>query len=128
LARERVELLEPVRLRAVELADDDQVQRRVTDDSGFRDDGEDMRHPAGDMRTAHCRRQHAHALYAVLKRDDNRVGSDERLDERARRAGVIQLDGEEDDVNGPDGCRIRGRVDVLEMQIAKRALEYEAAA
>ena len=44
----------------------------------------------------------ADGLDAVLESDDDRVGSDERRQHRQRALGVVQLDGEEDDIGRAD--------------------------
>jgi hypothetical protein len=46
-------------------------------------------------------RQQVHAVDAVLKRDDDRLRTDERRKQRGGGFGVVELDGEEDRVNGP---------------------------
>ena len=99
--------LEPRRPRAVELAEDEPVERGVPDDAGFGDDRLNVRGPAGEMRAIDGARQHLHAVDAVLERDDDGVGADERRQQRNRRFRVVQLHGEEHHVDRADRRRHR---------------------
>src|SRR5262245_4773744 len=67
------------------------------------------------------------ALDAVLQRHDERAGSDERRKLADGRFGLIQLDGEEHDVDRPDRRRVVGGVDARRVDGAKRTLNADAA-
>ena len=106
--------LEPRRARAVQLAEDQVIHRRVADDARLGDHRRHVRDAAARVPCADGTRQHLDAVDAVLKRDHDRVGTDERRQQCQRALGVVQLDREEDDVDRTDRRGVVGGADAAE--------------
>ena len=95
------------RQRTEHLAKDDAAVRAgLLDDTWPGERRRDVGHTAKHARFAKARRQLARAVDAVLQRQDGRVRSNHRRDERQRRHVVIGLDGDNDDVDGADAGRV----------------------
>ena len=69
----RLERGQPIGAPSVELAEDQRVERGMTDDAGLGDDRADIRHSAGHVIAADVTRHDVHGLDAVLQRDDDGV-------------------------------------------------------
>ena len=103
------------------------IHRRVTDEAGLGDHGCDVRHAGGDVRAPDGARHHADCVHSVLKRNDDRIGADERREKRCSRNDIIELDRKEDRIDGADGRRVVGRVHAVNVEIALGTLEAQAA-
>ena len=66
---------------------------------------DDVGGAAGDVIVADVLRDHVHRIDAVLQRDHHGIGTDQRRQCGRRRIDVIQLHGEEHDVDRTDGLR-----------------------
>ena len=111
------EALGPRRRLAVELAEHQALQRAdPRDDAGLCDRRRDIADPAHDPLGTEGFGQHLVLEHAVLERDHHRVRPDHRLDLGERLLGVPQLDGEEDEVDDPDGRGIVGGGDLQELE------------
>ena len=72
-------------------------------------------------------RQHGHGVDAVLKRHHERLRAHERRQQRCCRFDVVQLDGKEHGVDRTDRRGIGSRIHAMDVKIAVRALEAQAA-
>ncbi len=65
----------------------------------------------GYMRASDRSREHVHTVNAILKRHDKGVFSHKRRQQTDRGLGVVEFDGEEDEIDGSDCRRIVSGVD-----------------
>ncbi len=121
------EAVEQRRSFAVERAKDDAAHGGMANQARLGDDGRDICGTTGDMRTSHGAGQRLDAVHAVLKRHDERVGSDERRQHSCRLFGVVQFDGEEDDIDGADRGGVVGRLHARHLVIALRTVDSKTA-
>ena len=99
----------------------------MPDDAGLGDHRRDPHRSACGVLSADSARDDVDAVDPVLKRDDDRVRSEERREESGRRLGVVELDGEEHDVDRTHRTRIAGGVHARHVEIAADAVNREAA-
>ncbi len=90
---------QPRRSRPVALAEHQLLRRRVMEVPRTIDDDDDVGDAAGDVVVADVTRHHVDRLDAVLQGDDDRVGADQRAEGGGGRVDVVQLDGEQHDVD-----------------------------
>ena len=112
---------------AVQLAEDDaRSPARVADHPGFLDDREDVGRAPDDGPGAQPASQDLLGVDAVLQRDDDGVPAHHRRDGGGRRLGVVELDGEQNNVDRTDAPGIVGGLEGMDARVAERALDPEA--
>ena len=107
------------RPRAIALAKHELLRRGVPKVARFVDDDDDVGHAAGDVVGADVPGDHVDGVDAVLQGDDDGVGTNHRLERGRRGVDVVQLHGEQDDVDRAD---VRGIVGGLHLGKCKAPL------
>ena len=119
--------IEQRRSSAVERAKDEAAHGGMANQARLGDHRRDIRRASGHMRATHGACQRLDAVHAVLKRDDERVGSDERRQHSCRLVRVVQFDREEDDIDGADRGGVVGRLHACHLVVALRTVDPKTA-
>ena len=118
---------ETLRSASVELAEDERVERGMTNDPWLADHRRDIGDTAGDMLAPDVCATISTASTPFCRVTTTVSGPIERVECSGGGLEVVHLDGEEDGVDRADRRGIVGRLDVRQVQVALRALEPQAA-